>query len=146
MLRISEYAVTQREYEFMTISQRQVLEGNPQNHQTIVQNTGNPVSAPAKTVNSGFAHKIAVVELGTVFFGEVIPSATAEESFNHRSDEARSDLGSSMNDIDTERQVLSRPSSHRPTRLRSRRDSLKPSRSVGISGRALPLRRSFCEL
>jgi hypothetical protein len=130
----------------MTITQRQVLEGNPQNHQTIVQNTGNPVTALAKPVNSSVAHKNAVVELGIVLFGEVIPSAIAEESLNHRSDEARSDLGSSMNDIDTELQVLTRQSSHRPTRLRSRRDSMKPSRSVGISGRALPLRRSLCEL
>jgi len=69
----------------MTIRQRQVLEGNPQNHRTIVQNTGNPVTALAKTVNSGVAHKIAIVELGIVLFGEVIPSAIAEESFNYRS-------------------------------------------------------------
>lgn len=130
----------------MTNKQRKVLEGNPQNHQTIVQNIGNLLTALAKTVNSGVARKLAVVELGNVLFGEVTLCVIEEESFNYRSDEARSDLGSSINDIDTERQVLSRPSSHRSTRLRSRRDSMKAPRSVGISGRASPRRESLCEL
>src|SRR5665213_3058212 len=126
----------------MTIKQRTVLEGDLQNHQTIVQNNGNLVTALAKTVNSGVARKLALVELGNVLLGEVILCAIAEGSFIYRSDEARSELGSSMNDIDTERQVLSRPTSRRLTRLRSRRDSLEPPRSVGISGRASPRRGS----
>lgn len=121
----------------MTIKQRKALEGNLQNRQKLVQNIGNLVTA----VNSGVARKLAVVELGNFLYGEVIPCAVAEESFIDRSDEARSDLGSSMNDIDTERQVFSRPSSHWLTRLQSRRHSLKPPRLVGISGRA-SLRRS----
>lgn len=65
----------------MTIKQRTVLEVDLQCHQTIVQNIGNLVTALAKTVNSGVARKLALVELGNLLFGEVIPCAIAEESF-----------------------------------------------------------------